>query len=140
MSDPYTRFAEYVESIAREPFCYGVYDCLIFTNNAVRALTGNGFADDIIGRYSQRGAVLHERKLIDTFGFRSFPDFLDSRLKRIDHINMPRGSVVAIARQSVPYYALGIAFGSGIVTCADYGTSWVDLDLAVMAWTAFGET
>lgn len=139
--DPYTRFAEYVETVAVEPFRYGLHDCLTFTNGAVCALRGSGFADDIIGQYSIDGKLLHPRTLIKRFGFSSFPDFIDTRLERIDHIAPPRGSVVAIHRQSAPFYALGIAFGSGIVTCADYGTSWIDLDLAAIAWSVtVGET
>ena len=130
-----TRFAQYVETCARKPFKYGVHDCFTFTNGAVRALRGSGFADDIIGDYAgDDGKLLSVSTLKRIGGFEDIPAFVDSRMDRISHELPCRGSLVAVPSRTITVYALGIAWGDGIVTVADYGTSWVDLAEAVAAW------
>ncbi len=129
MALDYDRFTDYLETCATRDFRYGVFDCFIFANEAVKALRGAGFADDMIGRYANNRGRLYARTYLNRIGNAdSLAEFIDGRLPRTNISR--RGNLVMVNQTS-----LGIMFGSGIVTLDNLcGTTLVDESLAVVQW------
>jgi hypothetical protein len=103
------RFMAYVESVRSVPFQWGTHDCLSFSNSAVTAYRGYGYADDWLGGYStETGAALHCTRLLRRQGFSGIVDAVDTRLVRWPGRIPSRGSVIARPCDGLLGYAFGI--------------------------------
>jgi hypothetical protein len=113
VNDTKQQFFDYIESVRHKPFVWGSHDCLTFTNNACRILTGKGYADDWVGSYSDaRSAFRWYKGLLKDYGFENIVDATDGRLSRIKSIAPPFGSLVArphITASNVTDVAFGVA-------------------------------
>ena len=98
------RLAALIEDYRHRPFAWGSCDCLIFANDAHRAMTGEGFADDWLGGYDSALGAARLVRGHDPIAA------LDDRLKRGTGFP-PRGSIVATKARSVLGYALGVNIG-----------------------------
>lgn len=103
---------DYLRSVNDKPFAWGKHDCLIFTNNAYKAMYGEGWADDWLYRYMPEGKVLlRKNELKKEYGFNTLEDGIDSKLNRLSDIScyIPVGALVTTTKASK--YATGAAFG-----------------------------
>lgn len=113
-----TRLTDYINSIVRKPFNWGEHDCFIFAGQCVKAMTGNNYIDEMVGKYHDAESSLEYAKSI---GVRNHIEFISRRFKsRPSVLNMMRGDVAVIpALQSD--YALGICQGSKVYTVGESG-------------------
>jgi hypothetical protein len=103
------RFLSYVESVRNVPFSWGTHDCLTFSNAAVTAYRGHGYADDwLYGYTTELGAAVHCKRLLRRQGFSGIVEAVDSRLTRYSFRVPPRGCVIARPCDGVLGYAFGI--------------------------------
>lgn len=96
------RLAGFIDRMRDRPFEWGVTDCSIFVNDAIRAQTGTGLFDDIT---THRDKVTALRRLTEVGDVISI---VDSRLDRCVVFPPPRGSVLARNNDGG---VLGWAFG-----------------------------
>lgn len=104
----------YLREIALKPFSIGRHDCLTFTNEAYRRMTGQAWAEDWEGKYLRGDNAPHSpRELRSIFGHMTMIDGIDQRMRRVDGIP-PRGALIAIRspRDKVFPHALGICNGT----------------------------
>jgi hypothetical protein len=125
----------YLKAVRHKPFVWGQHDCLIFTNDAFRAMYGDGWADDWLGRYMVDGRVMRRRELIAEFKSSNFTKALDEKLTRIDHVP-PLGSLVTTkqAQRWITGVAMGICTGSKAVFLSKEGVLYLPLDAIEQAW------
>ena len=91
----------YLREIADIPFKWGVHDCFIFTNTAFQKMYGEGWADDWARRYLGGDKLPFKRTILQSeYGFETFEDAVDTRLKRVENVP-PRGALVT-ASEGVP--------------------------------------
>jgi hypothetical protein len=124
----------YVRAHRHTPFKWGVWDCLIFTNGAWRAMHGRGWADDWLGRYMAEGEPKHRHAIQREYGFKTLPDAIDSKLTRFDDVP-PRGALVCRRTWRAPFgYALGIANGHTAIFTSETGLVQTDISDISGAW------
>lgn len=128
---------QYLKAVKDVPFKWGEHDCLTFTNNAWKEMHGYGWADDWLDRYMDGVRPLGKEKLQKTYGFRTFVEAVDSRLRRVDHIP-PRGSLVSkkVNRRWCVGNSLGIAVGNRAAFLSQSGVVYVPIESIDMAWVA----
>ena len=127
---------DYISERKNVPFQWHVNDCFVFTNNAFRAMYGEGWADDWIGKYiDKNGIYLKRDELRKVFGADTLQDAIDKKLTRIDHVP-PRGALVTTnkARRWVIGEALGISVGTNAVFLARDGISSLPIEYITAAW------
>jgi hypothetical protein len=131
------RLNNYLNSVRNEPFAWGHHDCLTFTNNAFKAMHGSGWADDLLGRYTDHdGAPIGRRNdLRRIFGYTKFDDAVDERLTRIGYVP-PRGALVTTkhSQRWVIGVAMGISVGASAVFLSKQGLLYLPIELIDMAW------
>ena len=54
---------QYILDVRDIPFNWHTNDCFMFTNNAFRAMYGQGWADDWVGKYIKNGKYLKRDEL-----------------------------------------------------------------------------
>jgi len=128
---------DYLKSVKDKSFEWGKHDCLTFTNNAFRAMYGEGWADDWLGRYMEGSRTLNRKELEKEFGFsiRQLPNKIDDRLNKVDHVP-PLGALVT-TKQSQRWLigvALGICTGTKAVFLSREGMLYLPLDYIHQAW------
>lgn len=125
----------YLRDVRGQRFTWGSHDCLTFTNDAFKAMYGEGWADDWLGRYMDGDRVLRRSELIKEFGYSDFSKALDDRLQRVNHIP-PLGSLVVTskARKWVTGVAMGICTGSKAAFLDKVGVIYLNLDDIDAAW------
>lgn len=125
----------YLKSVKDIPFKWGSHDCLTFTNNAYHAMYGQGWADDWLGRYISEGIFLRRNELKKEYGFKTFSDAVDQRLKRVNHVP-PLGALVTTkaAQRWVIGVAMGICTGTKAVFLSKEGVLYLPLDYIHQAW------
>ena len=125
----------YLSSVCRKPFAWGVHDCLTFTNDAFREMHGEGWADDWLGRYMDGNRVLKRQELKAEFGHSTFERAVDLRLRRVHHVP-PLGSLVTTkrARRWVTGVALGICTGTKAVFLDKVGVIYLPLTDIDAGW------
>lgn len=109
------RLNRYVLEVRDAPFEWGKHDCLSFANGAVAAQTGQGFADEWIGKAkTARDALRLYRGHLESEGLLCGPDALDQWMVRGK--GWPsRGNIVARRVQKFATgYALGVCLGDKI--------------------------
>lgn len=130
---------DYIREVRDKEFKWGVFDCLIFTNEAWHRMYGEGWADDWVGGYMKETPygkrVMRKEELQSKFGYFSFDQAANSKLRRIHHIP-PKGSLVAtkgIERRGIGY-ALGISLGAKAVFLSHQGLVYYPISSIEKAW------
>lgn len=126
---------EYIRKVRDVPFQWHVNDCLMFTNNAYRAMYGEGWADDWLGKYTENGLYLKRDELRKRFNANSLEEAIDRKLQRVDRIP-PKGALVTTdrARRWVIRDALGIALGTKAIFLGENGIISQPIDYIKSAW------
>ena len=75
---------EYIRKVRNIPFQWHVNDCFMFTNNAYKAMYGEGWAEDWEGKYTKGGMYLKRDALRKTFNAQTLEEAIDTKLTRID--------------------------------------------------------
>ena len=103
----------YIHQVKSNGFQWHTNDCVMFTNNAFKAMYGVGWADDWIGAYTKDGLYMKANELRKAFAANTLTEAIDKKLKRIDYVP-PRGALITTkaAQNWVIDEALGIAVGS----------------------------
>jgi len=128
----------YLREIADIPFKWGVHDCFIFTNTAFQKMYNEGWADDWARRYLGGDKLPFKRTILQSeYGFETFEDAVDTRLKRVENVP-PRGALVT-ASEGVPrtWYvgvAMGIAVGSSAAFLSTDGVVYLPIETIDNAW------
>ena len=134
---PRERLNDYLNSVRDIPFQWGKFDCLIFTNNAFKAMHGEGWADDWLNRYMEGSRVLRRSELRKEYKQNQFIPAIDKKLKRIDYVP-PLGALLASDREirfSVGY-VLGVSVGSKACYLGKDGLIWKPFETVSYAWVA----
>jgi len=129
------RLNAYLKAVRGEPFAWGQHDCLIFTNGAFRAMYGEGWAEDWLGRYIDGNKLLKVNELKQEFGYDMFYDAVDDRLQRVKHVP-PLGSLVTTnkARRWAIGAAMGICTGTKGAFLNRTGVVYLPLDDIDASW------
>jgi hypothetical protein len=132
---PRERLSAYLKAVSATPFAWGSHDCLTFTNDAYKAMYGDGWADDWLGRYMDGSRVLRRKELKLEFGYSDFSKAVDDKLKRIDHVP-PLGALVTTtkARKWVTGVAMGICAGGKCAFLDKVGVIYLPMDDIDSAW------
>jgi len=128
---------DFIDSIRDKPFAWGSNDCMTFSNQAVKAMTGRSFADDWLGEYATAlSAKRHYLKTLKENDADSIVAAIDKRLERIDVAIPPRGSLVG--RQeitgTVTGLVLGICTGEHIAFISDEGVIFLHPQARDIFW------
>ena len=116
-------------------FDLGRHDCFTFTNGAWRAMHGEGYADEIIGKYAGLGPKGLKALIKDVYGGETLPECFDLHLTRVDGFP-PRGALVysrSVGRWIVGI-ALGIACGPRCAFLGDQDVVYIPTDEIDGAW------
>jgi len=126
---------EYIREVRDVPFQWHVNDCFTFTNNAFRAMYGEGWADDWVGKYTNNGMYLKRDELRKVFKANTLEEAIDRKMKRIDYIP-PKGALVTTdkVRRWVIGEALGIAIGTKAIFLSEKGVISQQIDFITNAW------
>jgi hypothetical protein len=126
---------DYLKSVKDKSFEWGKHDCLTFTNNAFKAMYGEGWADDWLGRYMEGSRIFRRDELRKEFKFSTFTCAVDNKLSRINHIP-PLGALVTTqkAQRWVIGVAMGICTGTKAVFLSKEGMLYLPLDYIHQAW------
>lgn len=128
------RLRQYVDTQRGKPLVLGVHDCFTFTNGAWRAMHGKGYADQIIGRYSDLGPSGFRQLLRSEFGAPNLIDALDLNLCRVEGVP-PRGALVVQNNgRWLTKNALGIAMGVTAAFLSEDDVLFLDIDKIDGAW------
>lgn len=128
---------EFLREVHSRSFKWGVWDCLIFTNEAWRRMHGEGWADDWVGRYLVGKRPMTFPKLLIEFQASSVEDALQSRLTRASKVP-PRGALVLggekIITASGPGIKFGICVGSSAAFLSGGGVVYYPIEYIDSAW------
>ena len=132
------RLANFITSSHDMPFRWGSMDCITFANNAWRAMTGKGFADDILGNYStERGAAMTYLRWVKGSKYSDIAQALDDRLSRMHTKYPPRGSIVAkppsVNAPVIPY-VFGVCIGSKNAFVGDQSLVFLNPNPQLLIW------
>lgn len=132
MSSTREQVAEYLGAQRGRQFKLGEHDCLTFTNEVWRIMHGNGYADDLLGRYLEKG----KDALREEFGVRTIQQLLDKKLARCEMTVPPFGALVTTkeARRWHTGVALGIAMGVTAVFLGEDDVIYMPIDKIEGAW------
>lgn len=129
-------FMSYVESVRARPFTWGKHDCLSFSNGAVAAYRGRGFADDWINGYSaENEATTHAAALMLAIGVTNVIEAMDRRLPRNQLVIPPRASVVARASDGVLGYAFGVVVSDKVAFVGPRGLVMLKMRHNDICWS-----
>lgn len=126
---------EYLRQQRGKCFQLGTHDCFTFTNGAWRAMHGVGYADQIIGKYSDLGPKGFKNLLLDAFGYDDIVDCFDAHMTRVDDLP-PRGAIVMTSKSARWYTgrALGISAGTKAVFLSDADMVYMPVTEIEGAW------
>lgn len=132
---PRESLTQYINAVRSRPFEWGKNDCLTFTNDAFRVMYGSGWADDWLDRYLCDNIPIRRNQLIKEFGFRSFSEAVDQRLKRIHHIP-PLGALVTTkhGQRWTIGVSMGISTGTKAVFLSKNGVIHFPIEFVHEAW------
>ena len=98
------RLSSYFAEVANKPFAWGEHDCSLFAAGAVAAMTGEDFAADYRGTYSDADGA---KAVLAQLGVKSLRSFVNQKLGKSKHIAFAKRGDVVIYNG-----ALGICCGS----------------------------
>jgi hypothetical protein len=132
---PQDRLISYVKAQRGKPFAIGSHDCLTFTNGAWNAMHGRGYADQIIGKYTDLGQKALAKLIRDNFGTPDMIAALDAGLTRVNGFP-PKGALVVrkADRQYFTGYAFGIAMGVTAVFLGERDVVYMPISQIEGAW------
>lgn len=137
---PENRISElhsFLKEVKDRPFKWGVWDCLIFTNEAFRRMDGEGWADDLLNRYMANGAPMTRVQIRREYGYESLEDMLADRLERSFDVP-PRGALVTSSETFLNAGYLGSGFGISVGSSAaflsDTGVVYYPIEYIDSAW------
>lgn len=133
--DRIARLNDYLREQRGKCFQLGKHDCFTLTNGAWRAMYGEGYADQIIGKYSDIGPKGFKQLLLDAFGFDNIVSCFDGHMQRVDGFP-PRGAIVMTSKSARWYTgkALGVSVGRRAVFLADDDMVYVPITEIEGAW------
>jgi len=116
------------------PFEWGVHDCFTFTNGAWKAMYGQGWAEDWLGKYMIEGKPMRRDELRKTFRFGGIDAALRSRLTPYDRPVL--GSLVTTERSQrwMIGVAMGISLGSRCVFLSKDGLIKLNAEDVQSSW------
>lgn len=129
-----SRLNEYLSEVCDVPFEWGVHDCFTFTNGAWKAMYGQGWADDWVGRYMIEGKPMRGDELRKTFRFGGIDAALKSRLTPYDRPVL--GSLVTTKKNQrwMIGVAMGISLGSRCVFLSKDGLIKLNAEDVQSSW------
>lgn len=131
------RLNAFMRAVAQRPFQWGEWDCIIFTNDAFKAMYGDGWADDLLERYMLDGKLLTRHQIRAEYGYQTINDMLTDRMAQAYNVP-PRGSLVVggsdIAEAGYLGASFGIAVGSSAAFLSATGVVYYPIDLIESAW------
>ena len=137
---PQNRISElhsFLKEVKDRPFKWGVWDCLIFTNEAFRRMDGEGWADDLLNRYMSNGAPMTRVQIRREYGYENLDDMLADRLERSFDVP-PRGALVTSSETFLNAGYLGSGFGISVGSSAaflsDTGVVYYPIEYIDSAW------
>jgi hypothetical protein len=137
---PQNRISElhlFLKQVKDRPFEWGVWDCLIFTNEAFRRMDGEGWADDLLNRYMSNGAPMTRVQIRREYGYENLEDMLTDRLERSYDVP-PRGALVTSSETILNAGYLGSGFGISVGSSAaflsDTGVVYYPIEYIDSAW------
>lgn len=101
----------YLHDVWREPFVYGQHDCGLFAAGAVKAMTGQDFAEEYRGGYKTLAGALRRLK---RKGFDSHADLAASLFEEIHPSAAQVGDLAAVKVSDAGHYALGVVQGARV--------------------------
>ncbi len=128
------RLNEYLSEVCDVPFEWGVHDCFTFTNGAWKAMYGQGWAEDWLGKYMIEGKPMRRDELRKTFRFGGIDAALRSRLTPYDRPVL--GSLVTTERSQrwMIGVAMGISLGSRCVFLSKGGLIKLNAEDVQSSW------
>jgi hypothetical protein len=137
---PQNRISElhsFLKEVKDRPFKWGVWDCLIFTNEAFRRMDGEGWADDLLNRYMSNGAPMTRVQIRREYGYENLEDMLTDRLAKSYDVP-PRGALVTSSETFLNAGYLGSGFGISVGSSAaflsDTGVVYYPIEYIDSAW------
>ena len=137
---PENRISElhsFLKEVKDRPFKWGVWDCLIFTNEAFRRMDGEGWADDLLNRYMANGVPMTRVQIRREYGYETLEDMLADRLERSFDVP-PRGALVTSSETFLNAGYLGSGFGISVGSSAaflsDTGVVYYPIEYIDSAW------
>ena len=129
-----SRLNEYLSEVCDVPFEWGVHDCFTFTNGAWKAMYGQGWAEDWLGKYMIEGKPMRRDELRKTFRFGGIDAALRSRLAPYDRPVL--GSLVTTNRSQrwMIGVAMGISLGSRCVFLSKDGLIKLNAEDVQSSW------
>lgn len=111
------------------PHTWGTHDCAMFAAACVKAITGQDFAAEFVGRYSDEEGA---RKMLASLGCMDVGDLASRFLPEIEPHEARRGDVVMIEGRLGRF--LAVVDGRTAVGPAASGLTHTPVDQAVRAW------
>lgn len=132
------RLNDYIDGVRNQPFEWGLHDCFTFTNEAVRAMSGEGYGDDWAGKYLTKTDKPRTLRMMQrAYGFKSLTEALDGRFKRLRGPTYPRGSIVTcegLSEKTTTGQALGISLGVVAAFVDKNGLQFIPINLCERGW------
>lgn len=138
----------FLREVKDRPFQLGVWDCLIFTNEAFKRMDGEGWGEDLLRRYVKNNQLLTRIKMRQEYGFHStnnaglswinhVEDLVSDRMKRVDNVP-PRGALVTSSEENLQAEYLGLSFGISVGSSAAFlskqGVVYCPIEYIDSAW------
>jgi hypothetical protein len=127
----------FLKEVKHRPFQWGVWDCLIFTNEAFRRMDGEGWADDLLTRYMQNNKLLTRAQIRREYGHETVEDMLQDRMQRAYDVP-PRGALVTSSATNLRADYLGVGFGIAVGSSAAFlsqrGVVYCPIEYIDSAW------
>lgn len=118
-----TRMVDAIQRHEGRRFRYGRYDCVTFTSNVIKAMTGDNPNPFRYNNRTEAEAILQERE-----GLEAIVDTLfESKHPKMSQ----RGDLVMVEEDGG---TLGICVGSTVAVAAKVGVTYVPLSSALRAW------
>lgn len=131
------RLHAFLREVGGRPFQWGVWDCLIFSNQAFIAMHGEGWADDLLYRYIDGGKLLTRSQIRREYGYHSVDDMLADRLAQTYNVP-PRGALVVggsgVLESGYLGFGFGLAIGSSAAFLSASGVVYYPIETIDSAW------
>ena len=136
----YDALNQYLAEIRSKNFQWHTWDCLHFIDAAWLSCWGRPLAGkDVRDRIVEGGLYKRRTALIETFGYKTVPDWLDTLAKR--HCGLPvRGAAVLVSNQTPTAdrligFSFGVSVGSHVATVSYSGVTYVPNEAFDQHWT-----
>mgnify|MGYP007121457223 CR=1 FL=1 len=132
------RFNRLIEIWRNRPFVWGQSDCIRFADAVYQAQMGRHIFTDWFGTYTTEwGCLLNYKKQLKKTGFANIESAIDSRLRRVDGLQPPRGAIIGRndeTTQIVTGTALGVGLGAKAAFLGYDGLEFTDIKPTDIFW------